>query len=70
MKSVPKNQNIIARASEIIKTDKKLRPLADYILGDLLIVNNLKKAANDKKLSGWALVDINGSYAGSDMVKK
>ena len=70
LKSVPKNQNIISRASEIIKTDIKLKPLADYILGDLLIVNDLKKAANDTKLSGWALVDLNGSYAGSDMVIK
>jgi len=67
---VPKSSNILARASEIIQTDKKLIPLADYILGDLLIVENLKKAANDKSLEGWRLVDLNGSYTGKDLIIK
>ena len=66
LKRVPKNKNIIARASDIIKTDKKLNALAEYILGDLLIVNDLNKAANDVSLNGWTLVDLNGSYAGRD----
>lgn len=70
LKDIPKNQNVIARASEIIKTDKKLEPLADYILGNLLIVNDIKKAANDNSLSGWTLVALNGSYSGSDLVIK
>ena len=70
LKNVPKNENIIARASDIIKTDKKLNALAEYILGDLLIVNDLKKAANDLSLSGWTFVDLGGSYAGSDLIIK
>ena len=70
LKNVPKNENIIARASDIIKTDKKLNALAEYILGDLLIVNNLKKAANDLSLTGWTFVDLGGSYAGSDLIIK
>ena len=70
LKNVPKNENIIARASDIIKTDKKLKALAEYILGDLLIVNDLKKAANDLSLSGWTFVDLGGSYAGSDLIIK
>ena len=67
---VPKNKNVIAKASDIIDTDKKLKPLADYILGDLLIVNDLNKAANDDSLNGWTLVDLNGSYSGNDLVLK
>ena len=70
LKKVPKNQNIIARASDIIKTDKKLNALAEYILGDLLIVKDLNKAASDMGLNGWTLVDLNGSYAGSDLIIK
>ena len=70
LKDLPQNKNIIARASEIIKTDNKLKALADYILGNLLIVNDLNKAASDDSLSGWTLVDLNGSYIGSDLVIK
>ena len=39
---LPKNSNIIARASEIVNTSKRLRPLADYILGDLIIVEDIQ----------------------------
>ncbi len=70
LKKVPKNQNIIARASDIIKTDKKLNALAEYILGDLSIVKDLNKATSDMGLNGWTLVDLNGSYAGSDLIIK
>ena len=70
LKSLPNSENIMARASELVMTSTKLVPLADYILGDLLIVKNLKKAANDKKLDGWRLVDLDGSYSGKNLVIK
>ena len=69
-KKMPNNKNIIARASEIIKTDKNSKPLAESILGNLLIVDDIKKAAADNSLSGWALVDLNGTYSGSDFIIK
>ena len=69
-KKIPENKNIIARASEIIKTDKNSKSLAEYILGNLLIVDDIKKAATDNSLSGWALVDLNGTYSGSDFIIK
>ena len=67
---VPKTSNIIARASEIVNTSKRLRPLADYILGDLIIVEDIQQAAKDKKLEGWRLVDLKGSYTGKDLILK
>lgn len=67
---LPKTSNIIARASEIINTSKRLRPLADYILGDLIIVEDIQQAAKDKKLEGWRLVDLKGSYTGKDLIIK
>ena len=67
---VPKTSNIIARASEIVNTSKRLRPLADYILGDLIIVEDIQQAAKDKKLQGWRLVDLKGSYTGKDLIIK
>ena len=70
LKSLPKSDNVIALASQLVKTDKKLSPLADYILGDLIVVSDLKNAANDKKLDGWRLVDLNGTYSGKNLVIK
>ena len=70
LKSLPKSDNVIALASQLVKTDKKLSPLADYILGDLIVVSDLKHAANDKKLEGWRLVDLNGTYSGKNLVIK
>ena len=67
---VPKTSNIIARASEIVNTSKRLRPLADYILGDLIIVEDIQQAAKDKNLEGWRLVDLKGSYTGKDLIIK
>jgi len=67
---LPKTLNIIARASEIVNTSKRLRPLADYILGDLIIVEDIQQAAKDKKLEGWRLVDLKGSYTGKDLIIK
>ena len=67
---IPKTSNIIARASEIVNTSKRLKPLADYILGDLLIVEDIQQAAKDKKLEGWRLVDLKGSYTGKDLIIK
>ena len=70
LKSLPKSDNVVSIASQLVKTDKKLSPLADYILGDLLVVTNLKHAVNDKKLDGWRLVDLNGTYSGKNLVIK
>ncbi|MFL2990228.1 MAG: chromosome segregation protein SMC, partial [Candidatus Neomarinimicrobiota bacterium] len=70
LKSLPKSDNVIALASQLVKTNKNLSPLADYILGDLIVVSDLRNAANDKKLDGWRLVDLNGTYAGKNLVIK
>ena len=70
LKNIPKNNLIIARASDIVKTSKALKPLSEYLLGNLLIVEELGKANELGTLDGWGLVDRLGSYSGSDMVIK
>ena len=70
LKSLPKSDNVIALASQLVRTDKKLSRLAEYILGDLIVVSDLTHAANDKKLDGWRLVDLNGTYSGKNLVIK
>ena len=54
----------------MIKTSKELQPLADYLLGNLLIVDDLKLALQSKELNGWGLVDQSGAYSGSDLILK
>ena len=70
LSSIP-NLNIkILRASDIVKTGKNLRSLAEYLLGTLLIVDNLNEAIKIKELNGWSLVDKSGAYSGKDLILK
>ena len=70
LKNPPKNRLIIGRASDLIQTSDLLKGLSEYLLGNLLIVTNLKLAAQDKELNGWNLVDSNGSFFGEDFILK
>ena len=69
--SIIPNLNIkILRASDIVKTGKNIKSLAEYLLGTLLIVENLSEAIKIKKLHGWSLVDKSGAYSGKDLILK
>ncbi len=70
VKNAPKNDQIIVRAVDIIKTQKKFSSIIHLILGNVLIVKNLSDALADKTLAGWDLVDTKGTYAGSNYVLK
>ena len=69
-KKIPSSDNIKARASDIVKTSKELRPLADYLLGDLLVVDDLNLAIESNDFLGWNLVDSTGAYFGQNLVLK
>jgi len=70
LKSTPKSDHIVARAIDCIKVDKKYDILVNVLLGNVLIVNDLSKALKDSKLTGWALVDLEGTFSGSNMILK
>ena len=70
LKSIPGDKNIIGRGSDMVTTSEQLKPLAEYLLGNLLVVQNLEDAAVAKTLAGWGIVDQFGSYSGSDLVLK
>ena len=70
LKNLPKNQLVIKRASDLVKTSKELEPLAHYLLGNLLIVTDLQKSLQSKDFEGWGLVDLSGAYSGSDLILK
>ena len=60
----------IKRASDLVKTNKKLKPLSDYILGDLFIIDQLESEYNNKKFLSYNFVDIRGNFSGNDIVIK
>lgn len=70
VKNAPKNDQVISRAVDVIKTQKKYSSLTDLLLGNVLIVKDLSDAVADKTLAGWDLVDTKGTYAGSNYVLK
>jgi chromosome segregation protein len=67
---VPKNVLVLGRGSDLTKTNSELRPLVEYLLGNLLIVTDLQKSLLSKDLDGWGLVDQSGAYSGSDLILK
>ena len=60
----------IRRASDLVKTSKKLRPLSEYILGDLFVVDQLDKELKNENLLIYNIVDLNGNFSGNDIVLK
>ncbi len=66
----PENKLIIARALDVIRIPEKYSSIIQLILGKVLIVKDLSKALTDVELAGWNLVDMKGTYAGSDYVVK
>lgn len=70
IKSTPKNNHIVARAVDSIKAENKYNALANVLLGNVLIVNDLSEALQDPKLTGWDLVDLEGTFSGTNMILK
>ena len=51
LRTAPKFPFIEAKVSDVVLTSNQLQPLAEYLLGDLLIVNNLMDSAKTSDLS-------------------
>lgn len=70
LKKCPKDDSVIGRASDLVSTNKSLKPLAEYLLGNLLVVENLQESIGNSSFEGWSLVDKKGAYLGDDLVLK
>ncbi|MBJ12859.1 MAG: chromosome segregation protein SMC [Candidatus Marinimicrobia bacterium] len=70
LKSIPNDMEVIGRASDLIETSDELVPLANYLLGNLLIVQDINETKLGNDFSGWTCVDLSGSYSGKDLVLK
>ena len=70
LKKLPLNDNILARASDIVQTSKQLKPLSEYLLGNLLIVDDLNLAIESNESFGWDIVNSKGDYSGQNLILK
>jgi len=70
LRTLPNDKNIIGRGSDMVTTSKQVKPLAEYLLGNLIIVKSLELAMTNQKLADWGIVDHGGAYSGSDLVLK
>ncbi len=70
LSAIPNNDLIIARASDLIKSNSQFKPIAELLLGNTLIVKDLSKAILDSNLAGWILVDIKGTSYSANLILK
>lgn len=67
---IPNSKLVMVCAADVVKADKKYNVLVNALLGRVLIVTDLAAAIKDKSLSGWDLVDMDGMFAGTNMILK
>ncbi len=65
---IPQNDLVLTAATHVVRTDKKYRSLVQLLLGRVLIVTDLSRALNDSVLAKWDLVDMNGTFAGTNLI--
>ena len=70
LKKLPSSKKIIGRASDLVKTSKELKPLADYLLGNLLVVDDIASSIDTNIFIGWDLVDSLGTFSGQNLIFK
>ncbi len=61
------NQDCIERASALLTVSKDVQPLADFLLGNILVVKNLDRITVDNTFS---YVDLDGAFLGSNYILK
>ena len=69
-RSTPKSDSPMLRAMDLIKFPPEIKALVNYLLGNLLLVENIKTAVQDKALAGWDLIDQQGRYSGANAILK
>ena len=70
LKSNPELGKKRKRASELVQTSKELKPLADFILGNLFIIDQIDSELNNHSMIGYNIVDLAGNFSGNNLVIK
>ena len=62
------DDNLIGRAVDFVKTTDSIKPLSDFLLGNILLVKDLKIGIKEKSLNNWDLVDKKGAFSIRGMI--
>jgi len=69
-KKMPKGDHILGSGLDLSGVTSANKGLANALVGNLIIVDNLKNALKTHNLEGWNVVDLNGAYSGSNLLLK
>ena len=59
-RTFPKSKHVIDSAKNLIKCDPKYSSVVDLLVGNVLLVDDIKAAIVDKDLVDWILIDLKG----------
>ena len=59
-KTVKSNKNVISRAIDLVKVSSNFKPLVDFLLGNIIIVKDVKIAMADSSLKGIDMIGQDG----------
>ena len=62
------DDNLIGRAVDFVKTTDLMKPLSKFLLGNILLVKDLKIGIKEKSLNSWDLVDKKGAFSIRGMI--
>ena len=69
-KTIPKGKGILGTGIKLSGVEQKYNPLAELLVGNLLIVEDIDEAMKLHDLSGWDVVDLKGSFSGENLLLK
>ena len=67
-KSIQPNENIIGRVVDLVKVPPKFKPLLDFLLGNIVLVKDVKVAMSDTNLKGLDLIGQDGALLIKGMI--
>ena len=62
------DDNLIGRAVDFVETTDLIKPLSRFLLGNILLVKDLKIGIKDNSLNNWDLVDTKGVFSIRGMI--
>ena len=62
------DDNLIGRAVDFVETTDLIKPLSRFLLGNILLVKDLKIGIKDNSLNNWDLVDTKGAFSIRGMI--
>ncbi len=70
IQSVPQHKSILGTGLDLAGVAKPYVALAKILVGNLLIVEDIKLVIKDESLFGWDLADLKGAYIASEFIMK